>query len=79
LGNSGARGRMEFSARRADERPGGAGVRQALVSIGLGVVVLLSVGWVFGVTPGAVADGVFADSGEHPTNWLDAGLHPEGR
>ena len=50
-----------------------------MVSIGLGVVVLLSVGWVFGVTPGAVADGVFADSGEHPTNWLDAGLHPEGR
>ena len=38
--------------------------------------ILLSIGFLFGITPDGILYGHWQDTGDHPTNWYDTAQHP---
>jgi hypothetical protein len=51
--------------------------RDALFSVSLCTLLLGAICWLYGFTPAALTDGLWQDTGDHPTNWADAALHPD--
>lgn len=52
--------------------------KDILLSLSLSTALLLALAWVCGFRPDTILDGAWQSDGDHPTNYLDASLHPDG-
>jgi hypothetical protein len=41
--------------------------------------ILATLAWACGITPTGIAYGQWLRNDDHPTNWYDSALHPDGR
>jgi hypothetical protein len=53
--------------------------RQTVLSLLVCLLLLAAVAWSAGASAETLTDGLWHTDGDHPTNWLDAGLHPDAR